>query len=147
MNDTLICKRCGWRCDEQEPRWMQDDEGQLVKLPVEMTTPHTRDECNSPYVVGQTLYWDMDLVDPDLPPIRVVFKEVVEFESAVFVLHQSEWVKERDARASVVSVLVDMKAVYPQHEKIYGREILEKPIDVKVESLHPVETWPMIEVA
>lgn len=142
----MICKRCGWKCDAPAPQWMEGDEGRLIKLPAELASPHPAGQCNSPFIVDQPLYWNMDLAVPDLPPLRVFFKEIVEFESAVFTFQGNDWVKESEAKPSVVSVLVDMRAVYPEHEEIYGRELLENPIEVRVDSLTSVETWPVLEV-
>jgi hypothetical protein len=97
-------------------------------------------------MIGQRLYWNMDYADPDAPPLRVVFKELVEIQSAIFSLHDNEWVKESEAKPTVVSVLVDPTGIYPQHEKIYGRALLERPLDVQIESLTCEENWPVIEV-
>jgi hypothetical protein len=147
MNDTLICKRCGWHCTAPEPGYVVGDEGRLHKLPDEMTAPHPTQGCNSPFIVDQPRYWDLDLVDPNLPPLRVFFKEIAEFESAVFVLKENDWVKERDARASAVWVLADPRAIYPEHEEIYGKEILAERMLVRIESLTSVDLWPILEVA
>lgn len=150
MNETaVICKRCGWRCAEPpaEPQWAELDEGRLVKLPPDMTSPHPPGMCNSPFVIGQKLYWNLDLADPDLPPLRVVFKELVEIKSAVFTLLNGDWMKESDARPSMCSIVVDMAAVFPEHVEIFGEDLLKRPIDVLIENLTPEEHWPLLEVA
>jgi hypothetical protein len=115
-------------------------------VPYDMVNPHPLDGCNCPFDVGQRLYWDMDLSDPDLPPLLVIFKELAEIQSAIYVLKDGEWVKEEDAKPTVASVVVDQNSIFPQHEALYGRDLLARPIDVMISALTPSDRWPVIEV-
>lgn len=147
MNAMTICKRCGWRCNSAEPAFVEiEGEARLIQAPPDLSAPHPIDKCNSPFWRGQGLYWDLDWSHPDTPPLRVIFQELTEIESPVYVYDNGNWVKETDAKASVASVLVDQDMVLPEHVEIYGEKLLSGPIEVLVSHLLPEERWPVIEI-
>lgn len=147
MSDEF-CPRCGFTHGEI---MNLDLDGWPEHLPKpteapQMLQPHPVGVCCSPFKIGDKLFWDLDSADLDMPPLRVVFKELVEIESAHFKLMDNKWIKETEPRASVAKIMVDKNAVYPCHESHLG-ELLDRDLEVKISSLTPVEKWPVLEIA
>lgn len=107
---------------------------------------HPVGHCVSPFAIGDKLFWNLDLADPDMPPLKVVFKELVEIQFAQFSLHNNEWVQDGGPRPMIASVTVDPTGVFPHHDRLLGRELLERELEVPIGNLVPEHLWPVIEV-
>jgi hypothetical protein len=144
MTELVTCKRCGWKCaaDMPEAPWTETDDGRLLKLPLEVATPHPIGTCNSPFFVNQALFWDLDQAAPDLPPLRVFFHELIQIESAQFTLVNNDWVKETEAEPVIATVMADPDWIFPEHFEIYGEEVLKRPFALRLSTLVAEEAWP-----
>lgn len=127
-----ICPRCGWDCTQVE--------GTPGGPPVET---HSLGQCVSPFMIEDRLFWAIDM---DLPPVRVIFQELAEVQSAEFSLCDGQWEKTSDARATIATVLIDPTSVRPEHIRLVGENVLDGELDILISDLTRESVWPVIEV-
>ena len=146
--EDMTCSRCGFFLEGEVA--LVEIEGWPVgvahpPLPVE-AHPHPAGVCCSPFKIGDMLWWDLDLLEQDLPPLRVFFKTLTSIESPEFKLESGEWVQRGVRRAEKALVQVVKSSVYPCHEDLLGIASTEA-IEVYVSGLTPLDRWPVLEVA
>ena len=144
-----LCPRCGFSCSElpisPTVNGWPEDLPTPPPLP-KCASPHPIGVCCSPFEIGEKLYWNMDMPDEDMaPPIMVVFKELVEIQSAHFALQNNKWIKEGEPTATIARVGVVRKFVFPRHKRLFG-DLLNHDLEVAIKSLTPVDLWPVIEL-
>jgi hypothetical protein len=144
---SSTCPRCGFvTVDQPEGIRVDTPSGLNVPpLPPE-ALPHPVGVCCSPFEIGQKLFWNLDLVDPDMPPVVAVFKELVTIKGADFKFVDEKWVQEGSPRATIAAIRIDKKSVHPCHEMLLD-EVMERDLEVPVENLTAYERWPVLEVA
>jgi len=147
MTDT--CPRCGWAHSDQPVPTSVVDWPEDLPTPPPLPTealPHPAGRCCSPFAIGDLLYWNCADALQDGPPLRVLFKELVEIQGADYQLQDNKWVREGEPCPMIATVLVDNKAIYPCHVDLFGLELLDRELEVKIENLTPVTAWPVIEI-
>lgn len=145
---STTCPRCGFISVKAEGGIKIEGLPADTKLPPlpSSAQPHPVGVCCSPYEIGQKLYWNLDLADPDMPPVQVLFKELVSIEGANFNLVEGKWVQDGRPRAAICAVKIDKKTVHPCHAPILD-EVVERDLEVPVENLTAIERWPVLEIA
>lgn len=148
MSQTSTCPRCGFVTTHQPDGIPVSGLPEGVTAPPlpESAQPHPVGVCCSPFGIGEKLYWDMEGADPDLPPVQVVFKELLSIEGAEFRLTDGKWEQEGSPQAVSASVVVMGKSIFPCHQKLLDG-MAGKEVEATVKSLTPVARWPVLEVA
>jgi len=146
---TATCPRCGWAHSEQPVPTVIEDWPEGLPTPPPLPAealPHPAGSCCSPFSIDDLLYWNLDLMLPDAPPLRVFFKALIEIQGADFFLAGGKWVQEGTPVPVLATVVVDPKSVYPCHEAALGISLANREFDVTIRSLFPMEAWPTIEI-
>lgn len=143
MNQDM-CPRCGFNYGADVSLTEIKGWPEGISFPPLPSTahPHPVGVCCSPFILGEQLWY---CVDPDGPPAKVIFMELVGINAPSFDLKGTEWVQVSSRKAVTASVIVDPMSIQPWHEEHFGDKISSR-FEVSINELTRLDFWPVLEV-